>query len=773
MELGAKLRQYRIESILGQGGFGITYLATDEDLERKVAIKECFPRDFVSRTNTQVVPTSSNQKNFDWALSKFLDEATTLAKFKHDGIVQVLQIIKDENNTAYMVLEFLDGQPLDKWLRSLNGKPSQRQLQDILQPILQALEVVHRNHYTHRDIAPDNIYIRANGKSVLLDFGAAKLSLRHHSKTLNLVIKEGYSPPEQYYSEGRSGPWTDIYSLSATLYRAITGSPPVEAAARTDAINNDEPDPLLKLTEMDLPEYSPAFLRAIDDGLAPQIKMRPQSINDWAPRLLDPDNGQHPEIDNKPVAAKPTANSTRKPNTTTTKQRSGSGKLVFWLVLAALGVSGLGAGGNYLFQSAQAKQDDQAWQSALINGTQSAVRGYVSTWPHGAHASEAKAELSLFNKPWNNFYGNAWGHAASAVATGEDGSIWVASNSVNQSELPDQGWLLRLAATGRIIWSRTIDQDIGNQIWALTPDANGGVVIAGTIAESDDTQTDVFIARYDAQGDTVWQRKIDRAGNQSAAAITRGPDGDYIVGGASTRAGSMQNDGWLARVNDRGELLWEKTQGNLWDDQITAVSMLNDGTIVAAGRSQNGEVASPNFWVLKFDGNGEVLLNRNPGGAGQDSFSSTLARADGSVLLAGDTSSFGTNSSDAIVTILTADNKLPPKVFPAPGDTYVTSIAGDPSGQVIIGGYTSSDGTTGTTAWAMKLAADAKTLVWERQYGVSDRDKITAIGVIPGGSIVLAGTAGFAGESKGGLWVAHTDQSGKIAINLANQKILD
>ena len=136
--LGTRLRQYRIDSILGQGGFGITYLAEDEDLQRKVAIKECYPGMFVSRQGTTVVPTTSEgEADYNWALKKFRDEATTLAKFKHPGIVQVLQIIKDENNTAYMVLEFVEGQSFESWLKGLDQLPNEKQLRALTEPLFQ------------------------------------------------------------------------------------------------------------------------------------------------------------------------------------------------------------------------------------------------------------------------------------------------------------------------------------------------------------------------------------------------------------------------------------------------------------------------------------------------------------------------------------------------------------------------------------------------------------------------------------------------------------
>ena len=256
---GTMLRQYRIDDVIGQGGFGITYLAFDTDLKRRVAIKECFPRDFVGREGTTVIPTHSpNKKDFDWAMSKFVEEATTLARFKNPGIVQVLQILKGENSSAYMVLEFIEGSDLAAHLREYGKPMPEAELKQLITPIYDALEVVHKQGIAHRDVAPDNIFIRKTGEAVLLDFGAAKQTVNQHSRTMNLVVKDGYSAPEQYYAEGRQGSWTDVYAFAATLYRAISGKRPIDAMARLDALNNGEPDPLPSLHKIVGDKYSKA-----------------------------------------------------------------------------------------------------------------------------------------------------------------------------------------------------------------------------------------------------------------------------------------------------------------------------------------------------------------------------------------------------------------------------------------------------------------------------------------------------------------------------------
>ncbi|MFQ5756118.1 MAG: protein kinase [Acidiferrobacterales bacterium] len=280
-----ELHWYRIERELGQGGFGITYLAQDTNLEQLVAIKEYLPVEFAVRApDSTVQPRSeAHQDRYRWGLERFINEAQTLAKFDHPSIVRVYSVF-EYNNTAYMVMRYERGENLETVLERRKTL-EEGELMKILLPILDGLEQVHRSAFIHRDIKPDNVYIRQDGTPVLLDFGSARQALGN-DRTLTILVAPGYAPFEQYgNSSDQQGPWTDIYSLGATLYRAVAGAPPVDAMARSKGILGSTRDVLVRAADIGRGRYSPKFLEAIDHALAFNERDRPQTIAEWKTEL--------------------------------------------------------------------------------------------------------------------------------------------------------------------------------------------------------------------------------------------------------------------------------------------------------------------------------------------------------------------------------------------------------------------------------------------------------------------------------------------------------
>ena len=206
----SRLHWYVLERVLGQGGFGITYLAKDTNLDQRVAIKEYLPIDVATRLQDSTVRSRTDElrDRYRWGLERFIQEARTLARFDHPNIVRVLSVF-EFNNTAYMVMRFEEGVTLSAML-DRRGTLPEADLLRVLLPILDGLELVHNAGFIHRDIKPDNIHIGGDGRPVLLDFGSARQSLGG-SNTLTILIAPGYAPFEQYYSDSTSqGPWTDI-----------------------------------------------------------------------------------------------------------------------------------------------------------------------------------------------------------------------------------------------------------------------------------------------------------------------------------------------------------------------------------------------------------------------------------------------------------------------------------------------------------------------------------------------------------------------------------
>lgn len=282
------LNQYRIDQVLGQGGFGLTYLAHDIRLNIPVALKEFFAQGMSVRAGELTVRAKStiHQEAFQYGLTRFLDEARNLARFRHPNIVQVLNFF-EEHGSAYMVMTYEEGYAMSNALKLKRTLPEDNLLKIVL-PLLDGLKVLHSAGFTHRDIKPDNIYIRnQDGSPVLLDFGSARQTTGDHTKSLTTMLTPGYAPFEQYYtSSKKQGPWTDIYSMAAVLYRSVTGRLPVNATDRSSALLQHEPDPLPSAVSLGKGRYSESFLVAIDKGLTLLEKQRPQNIDAWLEMLI-------------------------------------------------------------------------------------------------------------------------------------------------------------------------------------------------------------------------------------------------------------------------------------------------------------------------------------------------------------------------------------------------------------------------------------------------------------------------------------------------------
>jgi len=278
---GFQLNEYRIESILGKpGGFGITYLATDTNLEQYVAIKEYLPSDFAIRegVSTVYVKSSSDAESFHWGLKCFTDEARVLARFSHPNIVSVLRFFQ-ENGTAYMVMEYQEGACLTERLK--RGIIPEEELLSLVLPLLDGLDQIHEAGFLHRDIKPNNIYIREDNTPVLLDFGSARYAIGQISRSVTSIVSPGYAPLEQYDNEAdEQGPWTDIYSLGAVMYFAVSGEAPPPATRRVMK------DPMQSAVSIGKGRYRRSLLSAIDWALELNEDRRPRTVSQWRDRLV-------------------------------------------------------------------------------------------------------------------------------------------------------------------------------------------------------------------------------------------------------------------------------------------------------------------------------------------------------------------------------------------------------------------------------------------------------------------------------------------------------
>ncbi len=280
--------RYILGKVIGHGGFGITYIAWDNKLQKTVAIKEYFPNAFSSRSVGETQVSCYNTKSetfFKEGITKMLDEARRLSKFaKNENIVDIYDFF-EENNTAYIVMEYLDGKDLKKYLEENGEKLSPEKAVEIILPVLNALEDLHKEKLIHRDVSPDNIYLCDNGKVKLLDFGSARLAIEDSEKSMSVMVKHGYAPKEQYASRSMQGPWTDVYAVCATLYKAITGTLPSESLER-------EAKPLKPLESFGI-ENRQGLQSVIFKGLEPEMKDRYQDVESLR---YDLENGKSSDI---------------------------------------------------------------------------------------------------------------------------------------------------------------------------------------------------------------------------------------------------------------------------------------------------------------------------------------------------------------------------------------------------------------------------------------------------------------------------------------------
>ena len=442
---GSVVENLRIDRVLGQGAFGITYLVTDQVLNKSFALKEYLPREQVSRSeNGSLQATDARaSERFAAGLSHFLAEGRTVANLDHPNIVKVFRCF-ETNGTAYLLMPWYRGEALHRLLKRSGAFTPEESLA-LSRPLLAALEYIHRSGLVHQDIKPANIYITENGQPILLDFGAAGQRIDAGSSTRQKLGSEGYAALEQSEASGNIGPWTDIYGLAATLYRCTTGRIPVAAVQRQSVISEGESDPLRSIKSLVPSQQFSGIQDAIEHGLALQPSVRPQSVTDWRSAFgqgkagkgraaFPPEAGIEREGKEwLPIillgafsivlvaaviylftgggpepgesAAGPAAHSSQSAQPTGPLRRASPEETARWK--AALEADT--AYGYQLFLSdfrdsihkEQAgihleRLDHRAWGFALQQGTKNAIETYMDTFPGALHEADARIRLDEF-----------------------------------------------------------------------------------------------------------------------------------------------------------------------------------------------------------------------------------------------------------------------------------------------------------------------------------------------------------------------------------------
>ena len=281
---GTRLGEFEVTSTIGEGGFGIVYLAWDHSLDRKVALKEYMPSSIAFRAGQSEIRVRSerHQETFDAGMKSFINEAKLLAQFDHPSLLKVYRFW-EANHTAYMVMPFLEGATVRDTVRAMAGPPDEAWIVGLLQPVCDALALLHAVQVYHRDIAPDNILLLAEtGRPLLLDFGAARRVIGDMTQALTAILKPGYAPVEQYADMPglKQGPWTDVYALAAVAHWMILGKTPSPSVGRLFD------DAYVPLAQSAAGRYSDVFLQAIDRGLAVMPDKRTQSVEAFRADLV-------------------------------------------------------------------------------------------------------------------------------------------------------------------------------------------------------------------------------------------------------------------------------------------------------------------------------------------------------------------------------------------------------------------------------------------------------------------------------------------------------
>ena len=397
---GLRIDEYEIFRVLGAGGFGITYLGYDHNLDKAVAIKEYLPNDIaVRKGEVNVVPkTLTDKSDYEWGLDRFLDEARVLARLDHHNLPKVYRFFS-AFGTAYIFMEYIDGMTLSQMFK-LKGNYDEQSLRDLLLPLLDGLEAVHEAGYLHRDIKPANIMVRDDGSPVLLDFGSARQALGAQSRRITTIITPGYAPIEQYSSKGNLGVWSDLYALAAVSYKGLSGITPSDATERI------RDDPLKPLTEYGVNGVSDQFLTAIEWGLRVHEADRPQNIEEWREAL----------IKDSAVPATKTLEDfkDRKPKTGKSSNRQLAIAGGVFLAILAVGATW------FLYQpiksllfnsdittpvidSTPSPEEQTAWDSALARDLPKDFWKFINDYPRSTYVDKAKKKMEdLEEGYWKN-----------------------------------------------------------------------------------------------------------------------------------------------------------------------------------------------------------------------------------------------------------------------------------------------------------------------------------------------------------------------------------
>ncbi len=458
---GARIEEFEIKQVLGRGGFGITYLAHDNQLNRNVVLKEYMPEGFASRDqNGQVkAPSDTQNRTFQWGLERFSTEAQTLAQFRHPAIVSVQRLLASQSGTAFIVMDYLDGGNLEETVKR-DGLFEFEKFSKIFASLLDGCGAIHDLDILHRDIKPLNIMM-VDGKPVLIDFGAARQLERQQKGAVSRIFADGYSPLEQYTSNQPQGPFTDIYALAATAYFAFVGEDPAAAPAR---VAGDELPPLKEIAAGKAPDQ---FFEAIEWGLQIKSADRPQTVEEWLPAF--------PDLEDKKVVVQQVT-------------VEGVDRRTLVLSGAAIGGVALAGLGGYLFTRPPTKPDvSDTVRPLKVSGSQM----------FGQLVEDSFAQITPYQ-------GGAY-FVAHQAGRGDNFNL-LAQQIDSQLNKVGEGYADRNSfSQGQVIQKLDDDTVLVGGVSDLYSDKSGN------------TSNKMFIARLDDSGNSIWRETFGKGAMNSIA----------------------------------------------------------------------------------------------------------------------------------------------------------------------------------------------------------------------------------------------------------------
>lgn len=607
---GVQLLWYEVREIIGQGGFGITYLAYDKNLAHEVAIKEYMPIELATRhTDGSVVALSpEHEERYRWGLGRFLAEARTIGHFKHPNIVRVRNVF-ETNNTAYMVMDYELGESLQEIL-SRRKILDEADLGTVIFPIIDGMKLVHAHGFIHRDIKPGNIFIRVDGDPVLLDFGSARQAMETSRGSMTSLFSKGYAPIEQYNSNDEQGPWTDIYALGATMYRAIAGVPPADAIDRSSAISIAGRDTYVPAVEVGEGRYSRSLLEGIDYAMRFRRHERPQTISELL-AVIRPVAGQAvgeiPPMQAQPFAGAPA-------------QRETASELRTYVP----------------------RHDPESSTDVPTKPVPTTIPPVPAAMPQPAAAPEPSAtpELQRALPDGDGEFREILGHATEgdAEAQAELGYRCAKGIGTDRNETEALHWYLRAAEQGHVgaqyslgvmyARGRGMEQDFRSALkWYLKAAAQGDANAQATVAN-------MFLKGLGTQPDPKtgfdWLLRAAKQGHlQSMFKL-----GEMYAQGTGTQQNLEEALRWYRKAADKGQVdaqinlafMYGKGQGVERDDSMafkwyrkaaesgSPIAQFNLGVIYAKGRGMPQDLKEARRWyqlaAKQGDQNAERALSR-------------------------------------------------------------------------------------------------------------------------------------------------------------------